>query len=219
MRIMIVGLTGGIVSGKTTVARMFQDLGAEVIDLDRIAHEIVLPHKKAWRKIVQHFGKSILKENQEIYRKKLAQIVFNHPEKLQLLNELTHPEIIALMSERIKQLSEQCNQDTICIIDAPLLFEAHVEKLMDKIIVVYVSREQQIERLSCRDSLERREAIARIESQMPLEQKVQLADYVIDNCSSLNSLRKQVRQIWTNLQSILPEVPGTRTNSSRFQPD
>lgn len=219
MKMMVVGLTGGIVSGKTTVAKMFKKLGAEVIDIDKIAHEVILPHKKAWKEIVQHFGEGILNKNQEIHRKKLAHLVFTDPKKLKLLNELTHPEIIALMKERIKHLKRQSNHNVICIIDAPLLFEAHIDELMDKIIVVYINQEQQIERLVSRDSLEREEAIKRIESQMPLEQKVCLADYVIDNRRSLHSLKKQVIQVWKDLQSILPEFSKSRNSSSIFQSD
>ena len=213
MKMMIVGLTGGIVSGKTTAAKMFKELGAVIIDADKIAREVVLPHQKAWRGIVQHFGEEILKDNQEINRKKLAQVVFADPEKLKLLNNLTHPEIIVLMKERIEQIKRQANRDIICIIDAPLLFEAHIEQLMDKIIVVYVNRDQQIKRMLFRDSLDRREAMKRIESQMPLKQKVHLADYVINNCRSLKLLKKQVIQIWTDLKKILSEISTTQTNS------
>jgi len=203
LKILIVGLTGAIVSGKTTVAQILKELGAKIIDADEIARHIVCPQQKAWKKIVQHFGVEILKDSQEINRKKLAQIVFSDQEKLKLLNRITHPEIIALIKKQIRQIYSHSTGNVVCIIDAPLLFETHLEFMVDKVIVVYLNREEQLKRLLRRDGLVKGEAVKRIESQISIEEKVRLADYVIDNQLTFQQTRKQVLQVWTELNTIL----------------
>ena len=204
MKVLIVGLTGGIVSGKSTVARMFKQLGADTIDADNIARIIVQPGKKAWKNIVHYFGKEILKDNQEINRKELARIVFADKEKLEKLNNITHPEIMAIIKNKIEEMrSKGCVNATISIIEVPLLFEAGMEYMMDRIIVVYLNREEQIKRLHIRNNLTQEEAINRIDSQMSLEKKLKKADYVIDNSASLSHTRIQVKQIWQELRQLL----------------
>lgn len=204
MKVLIVGLTGGIVSGKSTVARMFKQLGADTIDADNIARIIVQPGKKAWKNIVHYFGKEILKDNQEINRKELARIVFADKEKLEKLNNITHPEIMAIIKNKIEEMrSKGCVNATISIIEVPLLFEAGMEYMMDRIIVVYLNREEQIKRLHIRNNLTQEEAINRIDSQMSLEKKLKKADYVIDNSASLSHTRIQVKQIWQELSQLL----------------
>ncbi len=207
MKMLVVGLTGSIVSGKTTVARIMKELGAEVIDADRIARDIVRPHEKAWKQIVDCFGEEILNGNQEINRKELGRIAFSNPEKLQLLNQITHPEIIASIKKKIRQFRKWSERDIICVIDAPLLFEARMERLMDRVIVVYLTREKQVKRLHLRDGLTGEEATKRIASQMPIEEKVKLADYVIDNCQTYEKTEEQVFQVWSELQKILADLP------------
>ncbi len=204
MKVLIVGLTGGIVSGKSTVARMFRQLGADIIDADNIARAIVQPGEKAWKNIVHYFGKEILKDNQEINRKELARIVFADKEKLEKLNKITHPEIVAIIKNKIEEMRSKDSSDgTICIVEVPLLFEANLEGMMDKIIVVYLNREEQIKRLLIRNSLTQEEAINRIDSQIPMEKKLKKADYVIDNGASLGHTRIQVKQIWQELRQLL----------------
>lgn len=206
MKVLIVGLTGGIVSGKSTVARMFRQLGADIIDADNIARAIVQPGEKAWKNIVHYFGKEILKDNQEINRKELARIVFADKEKLEKLNKITHPEIVSIIKNKIEEMRSKDSSDgTICIIEVPLLFEANLEGMMDKIIVVYLNREEQIKRLLIRNSLTQEEAINRIDSQIPMEKKLKKADYVIDNGASLGHTRIQVKQIWQELRQFCPE--------------
>lgn len=206
MKVLIVGLTGGIVSGKSTVARMFRQLGADIIDADNIARAIVQPGEKAWKNIVHYFGKEILKDNQEINRKELARIVFADKEKLEKLNKITHPEIVAIIKNKIEEMRSKDSSDgTICIIEVPLLFEANLEGMMDKIIVVYLNREEQKKRLLIRNSLTQEEAINRIDSQIPMEKKLKKADYVIDNGASLGHTRIQVKQIWQELRQFCPE--------------
>ena len=204
MKVLIVGLTGGIVSGKSTVARMFRQLGADIIDADNIARAIVHPGEKAWKDIVHYFGKEILQDDKEINRKELARIVFADKEKLEKLNKITHPEIVVIIKNKIEEMRSKDSSDgTICIIEVPLLFEANLEGMMDKIIVVYLNREEQIKRLLIRNSLTQEEAINRIDSQRPLEKKLKKADYVIDNGASLGHTRIQVKQIWQELRQLL----------------
>ncbi len=206
MKVLIVGLTGGIVSGKSTVARMFRQLGADIIDADNIARAIVQPGEKAWKNIVHYFGKEILQDNKEINRKELAKIVFADKERLEKLNKITHPEIMAIIKNKIREMRSKDSSDgTICIIELPLLFEANLEGMMDKVVVVYLKREEQIKRLFIRNHLTQEEAISRIDSQMPLERKLQQADYVIDNRTTIDQTKKQVRQIWYELKKLLVE--------------
>jgi dephospho-CoA kinase len=200
---LVVGVTGGIVSGKTTVAQIFKKLGAKIIDVDLIAREIVQPSKKAWKRIVKNFGKEILKDNQQIDRKKLGKIVFSNQVKRNLLNKITHPIIIEVIKKQLSQIRQQANKDVICIVDAPLLFEAHLAEMMDKTIVVYISEKEQIIRLLKRNGISKDEAIKRIKAQMPLKEKISLADYVIDNSKSPEDTEKEVFQIWEMLTEIL----------------
>lgn len=200
---LVVGVTGGIVSGKTTVAQIFKKLGAKIIDVDLIAREIVQPSKKAWKRIVKNFGKEILKDNQQIDRKKLGKIVFSNQVKRNLLNKITHPIIIEVIKKQLSQIRQQANKDVICIVDAPLLFEAHLTEMMDKTIVVYISEKEQIIRLLKRNGISKDEAIKRIKAQMPLKEKISLADYVIDNSKSPEDTEKEVFQIWEMLTEIL----------------
>ncbi|MBN2395228.1 MAG: dephospho-CoA kinase [Candidatus Atribacteria bacterium] len=200
---LLVGLTGGIVAGKTTVARMFSELGAEVIDADQIAREIMQPGKKIWKEVVLKFGSEIIDDHQEIDRNRLARIVFSDQEKLECLNKITHPEITLKIKEQIRDIQKHATQDVICMIDAPLLFEAEMNDWMDKIIVVYINREEQIKRLFQRNGLSRSEAIKRIDAQISLEKKVLLADYVIDNRESVGELKDQVVKVWKDLLRCL----------------
>lgn len=199
MKALIVGLTGGIVSGKTTVADMFRELGADIIDADIIAREVVRPKEKAWEKIVKHFGVGILRENQEINRKKLGNIVFSDKNKLKLLNQITHPEITELIKKKLENIINNNNRNNVCIVDVPLLFETGFENMMNKIIVVYLDPKKQINRLMKRNNLTREDALKRIKTQIPIEEKVKMADYIIDNSNSLEYTKKQVLHLWEEL--------------------
>ena len=199
-----VGLTGGIVSGKSTVAKMFRDLGAKIIDADKLGHKVILPHKPAWEKIVKLFGKGLLKEDLSIDRKKLGEIVFSDQRLLKKLNEITHPEIIKLIKKRINLVKNKTcenGKEEILIIDAALIYEAKIDNLMDKIIVVYIEENEQIKRLKKRDNLSAEEASKRVKSQMSINKKIKFADYIIDNSNSLDKTKEQVEKIWKNLVS------------------
>ena len=201
---LIVGLTGGIVSGKSTVALMFKDLGAKIVDADKLGHSVILPHKPAWEKIVKIFGKDILQNDLTIDREKLGKIVFANQSLLKKLNDITHPEITKIIKKEIDSLKNKTyNQKKILIIDAALIYEAKIDRLMDKIIVVYIDEDEQIKRLIKRSNLSKDEALQRIKSQMPMKEKVKMADYVIDNSNSLDKTKKQVEKIWKNLVSSI----------------
>ena len=199
---LIVGLTGGIVGGKSIVASMFKDLGAKIIDADKLGHSVILPHKPAWKKIVNLFGKDILRNDLTIDREKLGKTVFTNQALLKKLNEITHPEIIKILKKEIDLVKNTThNRGKILIIDAALIYEAKIDRLMDKIIVVYINEDEQINRLTKRNNLSKRDALQRIKSQMPMKKKAEMADYVIDNSSSLDKTKKQVEKIWKKFVS------------------
>lgn len=199
---MIIGLTGGIVGGKSTVASMFRDLGAKIVDVDKLGHSVILPHRPAWEKIIRLFGKDILRNDLTIERKKLGKIVFTNPTLLKKLNKITHPEIIILIKREINLAKNKTNsQEKILIIDAALIYEAKIDKLMDKIIVVYINKDEQVKRLVKRNNLSKEETLQRIKSQMSMKEKVKIADYVIDNSNSLDKTKEQVEKIWKKLVS------------------
>ena len=199
---LIIGLTGGIVGGKSTVASMFKDLGAKIVDVDKIGHSVILPHRPAWKKIIRLFGKDFLRNDLTIDRGKLSKIVFTNQTLLKKLNEITHPEIIKVIKKEINLAKNKTyNQQKILIIDAALIYEAKMDRLMDKIIVVYINEDVQTKRLIKRNDLSKEEALQRIKSQMPIKEKIKMADYVIDTNNSLDETKKQVEKIWKKLVS------------------
>jgi len=200
---LIVGLTGGIVGGKSTVALMFRDLGAKIINADKLGHSVILPHKPAWKKIVKLFGKDVLQNDLTIDREKLGKMVFANQIFLKKLNEITHPEITRLIKKEINLAKNKIhNQEKVLIIDAALIYEAKIDGFMDKIIVVYIDKDEQISRLIKRNNLPKNEALQRIRSQIPMKKKAKIADYVIDNSNSLDKTKKQVEKIWQELISL-----------------
>ena len=201
--VLIIGLTGGIVGGKSTVASMFKNLGAKIVDADKLGHSVILPHRPAWEKITRLFGKGILQNDLTIDRGKLGKIVFANQTLLKKLNEITHPEIIKLIKKEINFAKNKThNQEKILIIDAALIYEAKMDRLMDKIIIVYINKDEQVKRLIRRNNLSREEALQRIKSQMSMKEKVKMAEYVIDNSNSLDKTKKQVEKTWEELMSL-----------------
>jgi dephospho-CoA kinase len=197
---LIIGLTGGIVSGKSTVARMFKDLGAKIVDADKLGHKVILPQRAAWKRIIKIFGKDILQKDQTINREKLGKIVFANQNLLKKLNKITHPEIIKLIKKEISLAKDDSKEEKkILIIDAALIYETKIDRLMDKIIVVYLDEEEQLERLIKRNNLSKKEALQKIKSQIPLKEKIEIADYVIDNSNSLDKTKEQVETIWQKI--------------------
>jgi len=194
----LVGLTGGVATGKSTVAEMFKQCGAAVIDADELAHEVIKPGKPAWREIVTLFGKTILNQDRSLDRQALGRIVFRNPKKRRQLERIIHPRV-AREQQRLVHRIAKSKPPAVIIYEVPLLFEAGVDKRVDKIIVVAADRETQIARLKKRNGLSRAEAIRRISSQMPLTKKIQQADHVLNGTLPHPSLRKQVSQLLKNL--------------------
>lgn len=188
----LVGLTGGIASGKSTASKIFKKLGAYIIDADVLAREVVEPLKPAWRDIVKNFGKEILIKDNSINRRKLAEIIFNNKKKRELLNTIVHPRVLKRAKEIEKGIAKK-DPDAVIIFDAALLIESGAYKKMDKNIVVYADEDVQVKRLMKRDGLTRDEAIKRIKAQMPLREKVRFADYIIDGNKMLNMVKKQIK--------------------------
>ncbi|WP_423407624.1 dephospho-CoA kinase [Heyndrickxia sp. MSNUG] len=190
---LVIGLTGGIASGKSTVSAMFADMGITVIDADIEARLAVDIGEKAYDDIVSHFGKSILAEDGTINRQKLGSIIFNDEEKRNLLNSIVHPAVRERMAQK-RHTAEAANEKAI-VMDIPLLFESKLTSLVEKIILVYVDEETQQERLMQRNGFSESEALTRIKSQMPLKDKVKWADTVIDNRGSVEHTKAQLMDI------------------------
>lgn len=190
---LVIGLTGGIASGKSTVSNMLKEMNITVVDADVEARLAVDKGEPAYLKIIAEFGQDILLENGEIDRQKLGAIIFYQEEKRQLLNQIVHPEVRKRMLEKIQKASE--NQEEVIILDIPLLFESKLTFMVEKTILVYVDRETQLKRLRQRNQLSEADAQARVNSQMPLAEKVKLANAVIDNNGSIEETKKQLIEI------------------------
>ena len=193
----ILGITGTFGSGKSTVANMFKSFGAELIDADKIAHRIIRPGSGIYKKIIKAFSRSILKKNKSIDRKKIAKVVFKDKKLLQKLNRIIHPEVIRMIKNQIKASSRK-----IIVLDAPLLIETGLKGIVDKLIVVGIHKKKQIERALKKAKLSEADILKRIKAQIPLKDKIRLADFVIDNSGSIGKTRKQVvsirRLVWKN---------------------
>jgi dephospho-CoA kinase len=197
----LLGVTGSIATGKSTVASMLEEMGAPVIDFDILARVVVEPDKPAWTDIVAFFGEQILQEDRNLDRKAMSQIIFNDLEKRKKLESFIHPRI---QEEFIKQLLEITEKDPNAIIQVviPLLIETGMQYLFHKNLVVATSRETQIERLSARDGISNAEAINILSSQIPIAEKVGYGDYVINNGDSLEETRQQVEDLWRELKKF-----------------
>ena len=191
---LLVGLTGGIASGKSTVTRQLAELGCHVIDADVLAREVVAPGEPAWREIVEAFGREVLQRDETLDRARLGALVFADPERRRRLEAITHPAIQARRQAALAELTAR-GFDGLVIQDAALLIEAGGATQVDRLVVVYATAEVQLERLRRRDGLEAAEAQRRLASQMPLVEKVRLAHYVIDNSDSPEETAAQVRAV------------------------
>jgi len=195
------GLTGGVASGKSTVARMLEDLGAKVIDADRVGHELLRASRATYHELLRGFGNEILGSTGEIDRRRLGAIVFADPAKLRDLNAILHPRIMA----RVEELAAEYHSESpgaVIVVDAALLFEAGIGGRFSKVLVVWCRPEQQIERLMAKTGLSRQEAEQRIGAQMPVEQKRRRADYEIDSSGSLESTRAQVEALYPEFERL-----------------
>jgi dephospho-CoA kinase len=197
----LVGLTGGVATGKSTVAKMFKRCGAVVIDADQLARDVVKPGKPAWRAIVTLFGRTVLNPDRSLDRQALGSIVFRNPKKRRQLERIIHPRVAREQQRLVRRIAKG-KPHAVVIYEVPLLFEAGVDKRVNKIIVVTADRETQIARLKKRNGLSRTEALRRISSQMPLAKKIQQADHVLNGTLPRPSLRKQVGQLCKSLRLL-----------------
>jgi dephospho-CoA kinase len=202
---LMVGVTGGIASGKSTVSRMLEESGAPALDFDVLARQIVEPGKPAFEEIVALFGEGVLQSDGRLDRKKLAGIVFGDERKRKALENMTHPRIVTAFLDRVGEIT---HRDPPAIIQAviPLLFEVNLQHLVHKVLLVYIPREMQIERLMKRDGITREAAESILKAQRPIDEKLGYADYVIHNEGTLEETRRQVEQVWEELKKCQKSV-------------
>ncbi len=195
-----IALTGGPGSGKSTVARMFRELGAEVIDADEVAHGVVATGTPAWEELRREFGPGYFQEDGSLNRAKMAELVFRDAHARQKLNAIVHPKVSQEIARRLAELAARGAH--LVLVEVPLLFEAGLEKNFDTVIVVDAGEPEQIDRMSARDGRPARQTAGIIEAQWPLEAKKARADFVVDNRGSLADTREQVKKLWQQLKMV-----------------
>lgn len=203
---LLVALTGGIASGKSTVCRMLREKGAHILDSDLLAREVVRKSTPAWREIVDHFGECILAPDGEIDRAKLGEIVFTDPAERDFLNRVTHPRIFQLMAEKLQELESRTQGKGVVVLDIPLLVEAGAKDLFHLNLVVDAPPEEQARRLMEDRGLSEQAAWARINAQVSREDRLRCADLVIVNDGSLNELKKAVDEAWLEITSRMQDM-------------
>ncbi len=196
---LLVGLTGGIASGKSLVTRVFRDLGAHIIDADKIVHSLLSAGQGVCSQVIEHFGSDIRLPNGSVDRRKLGEIVFSRPDERTWLNRCVHPRVFEAYQIQVRHLRER-QPRAIVVFDAALLIEAGYYRQMDKLIVVYAKQKDQVKRLMERDRFTPEQALARISSQMPLDEKRKYADHVIENIGSREEVESQAREVYENLR-------------------
>ncbi len=196
-----VGLTGGIGCGKSMVAKMLASKSALLIDADQLAREVVEPGEPAWEEIVKWLDRDVLLEDNTLDRRRLGEIVFGDEKKLQKLNAIIHPHIAALLSQRSAQYALSY-PDRVQIWEVPLLFEVGMQDKVDYVVVVAASHENQVKRLRERDRLPEEEILKRINSQLPLQEKIDAADYVIYNDGTEDHLQQEVDLLWEKIREL-----------------
>ena len=194
----MIGLTGGIATGKSIVASVFREMGAIILDADVIARLVVLPHQPAWKDIVEFFGPEVVNEDQSLDRAKIGEIVYNNPNSLKELNRFTHPRIMQYYKDELRRIKTE-QPDAIVILEVPLLYETNMDKLCQQVVVVYVDRETQIQRLMKRDNMSYADAVKRVDAQMPMDEKVRRADFVIDNRGSMEETKEKATKYYNEI--------------------
>ncbi len=198
---MILGLTGGIATGKSTVTAMLRERGIPVIDADQIAREVVEAGKPAYEAIVRHFGREILLSDGQIDRKKLGEVVFSDEAERQKLNAIVHPEVRRVMRKEAE--AAEAGGAEIVFMDIPLLFESKLQYMVEKIVVVYAPPDMQLARMMERDELEEEQATKRLRAQFPIDQKKTEADFLIDNSTSREETERQVEKLLSVIRAEL----------------
>ncbi len=195
----VIGLTGGIGSGKSTVSRFLAELGAVILDADKVGHEAFKPDTEIWRQVVAAFGSQILTPGGDIDREKLGEMVFGNPESLARLNQIMHPWMYEIVTAQLDDYRRQGID--VVVLEAPLLIEVGWASSVDEVWVTVASEATVLSRLEEQKGLSRQKALARIHSQLSLEERVRHADVVIDTDCDLDELRARVAELWRGLQS------------------
>ncbi len=203
---LLLGVTGGIASGKSTVAEMLEELGAPIVDLDVIARRVVEPSRPAFDEIVDYFGKQVLQGDGTIDRKRLSGIVFSDLEKRKRLEGFTHPRINEEMTRQVNEIAERTPGSIIQVV-VPLLIELNLQYVFHKVLVVYIPPEMQVKRLAERDGISNEEAANILKAQLPIDEKVGYADYVIHNDETIEETRRQVLELWETLKGLQQPTP------------
>ena len=196
-----VGLTGGLATGKSFVGHSLADLGCHLVEADELGHQVLLPGGEAYDAVVNEFGEAILDDEGMIDRRRLGKLVFDHPDRLEKLNSFVHPAVIRREQELEEDIARR-DPNAITVVEAAILVETGSYKRFDKLIVAVCTPEQQIERAMHRDGFTRQEVQARLDRQFPLEEKIKLADYVIDTSGPKEQTVAQVRDLYQSLRSL-----------------
>lgn len=198
---LIIGLTGGIGSGKSTIANFLKNLGAKVIEADEIAKEVTAKDSPAYRKIVAHFGAEILAPDGQINRPKLAKIIFSNPSQLKALNEIIHPQVKRVIKNRLESLKKEALKEEVVVVEVPLLIEAGMMGMVDKVAVVVSTPEIRFERLS-QKGLSEKDALERMRSQISDKERLRHADFVILNKGSFATLQEEIENFFKQLKEL-----------------
>ncbi len=206
---MLLGVTGGIATGKSAVSAMLEEMGAPLIDFDVLARKVVEPGQRAWKEIVGYFGQQVLQEDGSLDRKKLSQVVFGDMEKRKKLESLTHPRIFEEFYSQVEKISAK-DPDVIVQVGIPLLIELNLQYRFHKVLLVYIPREMQIERLMKRDGISREAAESILKAQLPIDEKRGYADFIIHNEGTLEDTRRQVEHVWEELKKCQESVSSKK---------
>jgi dephospho-CoA kinase len=198
---LLVGLTGGMGSGKTTVGKLFEALGSYILDADKICRSLVEPGKPAWQEIIGLLGNGILRDDQTLDRRKIADIIFNDPEKKKALETILHPRVMKEEQAIYKDILKS-DPGALVIIDAALLIESENCRKVDRVIVIACDVETQLHRIMDNNTFSREDAQRRLQQQMPLEEKIKFADYVLHNNSGLSELKEKVEALFHQLKQL-----------------
>jgi dephospho-CoA kinase len=207
-----VGLTGGIAAGKSVVGEMFVALGARLVQADRIAHSLMQPGEAVYNEVVRHFGREILNRDGSVNREKLAEAAFGPAKaagsklasRIEELNRIVHPVVIRSQDAWMQEMGRQ-DPHAVAIVEAALILEAGASKHFDRLVVVTCNEEQRVARFAARQKIDleaaRKEVVRRMAAQLPDEEKIKAADYVIDNSGSIENTREQARQVWHQIRA------------------
>lgn len=213
---LIVGLTGGIASGKSTVAGFFRNEGAYVIDADAISREVVEPERAGWQEIADAFGPQVLKADRTIDRKYLGEIVFSDPDKRRMLESILHPRIHEEQRRQIEGIGLR-DAHAVVVVDIPLLIEVKKHTTVDAVVLVYVPPPVQVRRLMERDGIRLEDAEKRLAAQMPINKKVKYADFVINNEGPLEETERKVKELFNELRGAAAFIAAGRQKNRTEQ--